>query len=196
MCSSELAARLDRVEAIQAIQALAVRYAMAIDARDIDAWLGLFVEDVDCGRRGRGRQALRSFIEPAVRDFYRTVHQVVGHVVDAVEADRAVGRVYCRAEHEVGDQWIVQAICYFDTYERRDGVWYFAARDEDFFYTCDVLERPQDAGFQRWPGPAPRHSPRMMGARFPSWLSYWKGSTAEDLAKVTRYPRGADTPPP
>ena len=194
MTSPDLLARIDRIEAIQAIQALAVRYARAVDARDIDAWLGMFVEDIDCGRRGRGREALRSFIEPAVRDFYRTVHQIVGHVVDTIEGDRATGRVYCRAEHEFGDQWIVQAICYFDTYERRGGAWYFARREEDFFYTCDLLERPQDAGFQRWPGPAPRHSPPMMVGRFPSWLSFWEKSEPEALAKITRHPGKPEAP--
>jgi hypothetical protein len=188
MHETDIIARLDRIESIQAIQALAVRYAMAVDARDLDAWLSLFVDDIDCGRRGRGREALRTFIEPAVRDFYRTVHQIVGHVVDTVEGDSATGRVYCRAEHEFGDQLIVQAICYFDGYERRDGVWYFARRDEDFFYTCDLLEHPQDAGFQRWPGPAPRHSPPMMVGRHASWLSFWEKSTPGELARITRQP--------
>lgn len=62
--------RIDRIEAHQAIQQLAVKYAMAVDARDVDAWLGMFVNDIDCGRRGKVREALRTFIEPAVRDFY------------------------------------------------------------------------------------------------------------------------------
>ena len=74
--------RIDRIEAHQAIQQLAVKYAMAVDARDVDAWLGMFVDDIDCGRRGKGREALRSFIEPAVRDFYRTVHSITGHAID------------------------------------------------------------------------------------------------------------------
>ena len=125
---------------------------------------------------------------PAVRDFYRTVHQIVGHVVDQIDGDHAKGRVYCRAEHEFGDRWIVQAICYFDTYVRRDGRWFFANRNEDFFYSCDLLERPQDANFQRWPGPAPKHSPPMMAARFPSWLSFWDKSSDAELAKITCHP--------
>jgi|688.fasta_scaffold571034_2 3-phenylpropionate/cinnamic acid dioxygenase small subunit len=183
-----LLARIERLEAVEAIQALAVRYAMAVDARDLDAWLAMFPEDIDCGRRGVGRAALRSFIAPAVKDFYRTVHMIVGHVVDKVEGDRATGRVYCRAEHEYSDQWIVQAICYFDTYERHDGQWLFRRRVEDFFYSCDVLERPQEAAFQRWPGPAPKHAPPMMAARFPSWLSFWAEATADELAKITRFP--------
>jgi SnoaL-like protein len=186
--SEDLAARIERLESIQAIQELACRYAQAVDARDLDTWLALFIDDVDCGRRGKGREALRSFIEPAVRTFYRSVHSVTGHVIDFTDADHATGRVYGRAEHEYGDQWIVQAICYFDTYERRAGRWYFVRRDEDFFYTCDVLERPQDAGFQRWPGPAPKHAPGMMLNRNPSWASFWKDTDPGDLARITRSP--------
>jgi len=190
MTDQSLLDRIDRLESIQEIQALAVRYAMAVDARDLDAWLELFVDDIDCGRRGKGREALRGFIAPAVRTFYRSVHQVCGHVVDEVSGDHAKGRVYCRAEHEYGDQWIVQACVYFDTYERRDGRWYFARREEDFFYTCDVLEHPQDAGFQRWPGPAPKHNPPMMVGRFPSWLAFWKDASEAELSAVTRAPAG------
>lgn len=177
--------RIDRIESHQAIQQLAVKYAMAVDARDVDAWLGMFVDDIDCGRRGKGREALRSFIEPAVRDFYRTVHSITGHAIDEINGDHARGRVYCRAEHEFGDQWIVMACVYHDTYERRDGVWYFAGREEDFFYTCDVLERPQDVNFARWPGPAPKHNPPMMLPRFPHWKTFWAGT---DVTAVTRHP--------
>lgn len=86
--------RIDRIEAHQAIQQLAVKYAMAVDARDVDAWLGMFVDDIDCGRRGKGREALRTFIEPAVRDFYRTVHSITGHAIDEINGDHARGRVY------------------------------------------------------------------------------------------------------
>jgi hypothetical protein len=183
--SAELAERLDRVEAIQAIQQLAIRYAIAVDSRDLDSWLKLFPEDIDCGKRGRGREALRGFIAPLLKDFYRTVHFICGHQVDLIDANTASGRVYCRAEHERGDQWIVQAICYFDSYVRVDGVWYFNRREEDFFYTADALERPQDARFARWPGPAPKFQPKMMVSRFASWREFWEGA---DLSTITRQP--------
>ena len=57
MTDPSLLERIDRVESTLAIQQLPIRYAIAIDSRDIDGWLGLFVDDVDCGRRGRGRLA-------------------------------------------------------------------------------------------------------------------------------------------
>ena len=39
-------------------------------------------------------------------------------------------------------KWIVMAICYFDTYERRDGQWYFLKRSEKHWYSSDILQRP------------------------------------------------------
>lgn len=173
--------RIDRIEAHQAIQQLAVKYAMAVDARDVDAWLGMFVNDIDCGRRGKVREALRTFIEPAVRDFYPTVHSITGHAIDEISGDHASGRVYCRAEHEFGDLWIVMTCVYYDTYERRDRIWYLARREEDFFYTCDVLERPQEVGFARWPGPTPKHNPLMMLPRFPHCKAFWAQTNVSEI---------------
>jgi SnoaL-like domain len=45
--------RLDRVESELAIRQLPSRYALAADSRDLDTWVSLFVEDVDCGRHGK-----------------------------------------------------------------------------------------------------------------------------------------------
>ena len=116
-----LAERIERIEAHLAIQQLAIRYAMAVDARDMEAWVRCFRPDVDMGRHGTGREALRRYIDPMVRRFYRSVHQICGHRIELTTQDTATGAVYCRAEHEAGDEWIVMAICYFDEYARVDG---------------------------------------------------------------------------
>ena len=81
-----LAERVERIEAHLAIQQLAIRYAMAVDARDMEAWVRCFRPDVDMGRHGTGREALRRYIDPMVRRFYRSVHQICGH---RIELDRA-----------------------------------------------------------------------------------------------------------
>lgn len=163
--------RLDRVESILAIQQLPIRYALAVDSRDIDAWVALFIEDVDCGRHGRGREVLKSFIDPNVRTFYRSIHQICGHQIDFVDADHATGRVYCRAEHEWRDKWVVMAICYFDDYERRNGHWYFTRRKEKHWYSSDVLDRPGQPQFQNWEA-WPDALPQLPQA-FPTWSSFW-----------------------
>lgn len=183
--TDDLERRLARMEARLAIGELPSRYARAVDARDIDAWVNLFVDDVDCGTHGRGRDALRRFIDPAVRTFYRSVHFVCGHVVDFESDDAATGTVYCRAEHEDGDQWVVMAIIYFDRYVRRDGDWFFARRKERHWYSADVLARPQPP-FQLWDRWADRnpHLPH----EFPTWRGFWDRSGDADIAAVTRSP--------
>ena len=47
LADRQLAGRIERIEAYLAIQQLAIRYAMAVDARDLDAWVGCFRPDVD-----------------------------------------------------------------------------------------------------------------------------------------------------
>src|SRR5687767_14517485 len=105
---SDLEHRLAAVESRLAIGQLPIRYAMAVDGRDLDAWVSLFVPDVRIGRTASGRDALRAWIEPQLRTFVRSIHQIVGHRVDLdpEDPDRASGATYCRAEHEVDDRWI------------------------------------------------------------------------------------------
>ena len=171
MSAAELSTsdRIDRIESRLAIGQLPIRYAMAVDGRDVDTWLGLFVPDVQIGRDRFGRDALREWIEPALRTFGRSVHQIVGHRIELVDSDHATGAVYCRAEHEVGDRWIVMAICYFDDYQRVDGEWLFRRRRERHWYAADVAEHPQAVDFQGWDNAGP---PALPGA-FPTWDAFW-----------------------
>src|SRR3954463_15790344 len=90
------AGRLARVEAQLAIGQLPMRYALAVDQRDLDAWVALFVPDVHLGRHGRGREALRAYIEPQLRWFYRSVHLLAGHRIELGPDGTATGQVYCR----------------------------------------------------------------------------------------------------
>ena len=79
---ADLLKRMDRIESQLAIQQLPIRYALAVDSRDLDAWVQLFVEDVNCGSHGVGREALKRFIDPSVRTFYRSQHLICGHLID------------------------------------------------------------------------------------------------------------------
>ena len=189
-----LLARIDRIESTLAIQQLPVRYALAVDGRDIQGWVDLFVEDVNCGRHGTGRAALAAFIEPAVAGFYRSQHFICGHKIDFTDADNASGVVYCRAEHEDGDHWVVMAILYFDTYERRDGEWFFVRRNERHWYGADIVARPAGPNFSQWPGQPDIPAPKLPDA-FPQWRGFWDrmGPEAED--RRTRFPVGRTVPP-
>jgi len=182
-----LAERLDRVESRAAIKDLAVRYAIAVDSRDVDAWTQLFVPDVDCGRFGTGREALHQSIEPALRNFYRSMHMVGGHVVDFDGPDRATGMVYCRAEHEVGDRWIVMAIIYSDEYTRLDGRWYFVRRKERHWYATDMLDRPIGPDAHQWQD---HLKPPALPDIFSSWQDFWEEAGEDAVASVTTFPTG------
>ena len=183
---SDIEQRLDRLESLAAIQQLPIRYALAVDGRDLDAWVALFIPDVNCGRCGSGREVLRSIIEPAVRTFYRSIHQLCGHRVEFDDADHAHGVVYCRAEHEAEGRWIVMAIAYFDSYERRDGEWFFVRRQEKHWYAADWEERPA-APFTGW---AMHPQPPQLPGDFASWYPFWADEAEESIAVLTALPIG------
>ncbi|OBG91916.1 polyketide cyclase [Mycobacterium sp. E3251] len=168
--------RLDRVESSLAISQLPIRYAMALDARDLDALVALFIDDVDAGAEGRGREALKRWYDRVLRRFYRSIHLVCGHQFDFIDADHATGAVYCRAEHEEGDGWYVITMRYDDVYERRRGQWCFVKRREHAWYSVDVTERPGPE-FMRWPGDVRLRA--AMPQRMATWEAFWaKGDPA------------------
>ena len=180
-----LAERLARIEDRLDIGQLPIRYAIAVDERDVDTWVDLFVPDIQLGRDGQGREALRRFITPQLRWFYRSVHQIVGHRVEVLGPDTARGHVYCRAEHEVGDRWIVMAIRYDDEYRKVDGEWLFSRRRERHWYAADVNERPQAVAFDSWgTTPGGPGLPQLAA----TWAMFWE---THDAGDVTSRPAGA-----
>ena len=170
MTQLDTAARLDRMESHLAIQQLPIRYALAVDGRDVASWVRLFVPDVRVGRDATGREALHRQIDGMLRTFRRSVHQICGHRVelDEEQPDHASGAVYCRAEHEVDDRWIVMAICYFDDYRRVDGEWLFSRRREKHWYAADINEHPQAVDFDGWNVGHPG-----LPGYFPTWDRFW-----------------------
>ena len=173
--------RITAVEDRLAIGQLPIRYALAVDGRDLDGWVSLFVPDVDCGRHGKGREALKGYITPQLRWFYRSLHLICGHRVELVDDTTATGKTYCRAEHEVGDRFVVMGICYDDVYAKVDGEWFFERRKERHWYAADLLERPQAVDFASW-GRSP--TPALPKA-FPTWEAFWAGV---DTAPITSHP--------
>jgi hypothetical protein len=157
------------------IRQLASRYAIALDARDLDTLIGLFVDDVQVGRDQIGRDALRASFTDQLRDLGVTILLVSNHVITVVDDDHATGIVSCRGEIEMGDQWVVQAIQYHDSYERRDGGWLFARRRHLLFYGADMLERPIGLSLAHWPASAigKGELPEVL----PTWQAFHRGLT-------------------
>ncbi len=142
---------IDRLVAYEEIRQLAARYALAIDSRDLDALVGLFVDDVQVGRDRRGRAALRDSFRTSLRAIGVSILNVGTHVIDIVDDHHATGHVYCKGEIQDGDRWIHQAILYRDTYERRGEHWYFVRRIHELWYGAEVGVNPLGLAPANWP---------------------------------------------
>jgi ketosteroid isomerase-like protein len=155
---STLEERVDRLESIEAIRDLVARYAVTLDERDFDGLMELFAEDVKASRDAPpGREPLRRHYERLADSWGYTVHQVFHQVIDFESPDRAMGRVYCRAEHETPSAHTVAVamLRYLDRYERRDGRWYFRWRRTAQWYVKQDPDAPMDQPRIHWPAQDP-----------------------------------------
>lgn len=177
MTGSSLEARIDRLEALDAIRQLAAKYALALDMRDMEAMVSLFPADVKVGKEASGRQALRAYMDGTLRSpFTGTSHHVGGHVIEFDDRDHAHGICYSKNEHETpvpgGEpEWVIMQMMYADDYVRRDERWYFARRLPLYWYATDLNKPPVGEKKMRWPG-----TDWVEGnfhKLFPSFAEYW-----------------------
>ena len=170
----ELRRRIDRLEATEQIRQLVSRYALALDSRNVEGLVELFVDDVQAGGDQRGREALAAWFDPILRPYGITFHLIGNHVIDFEDDDHARGVVYCRPEHEVGDLWVVMPMQYWDRYERDStGRWRFRSRAPKVFYAADVLEHPLAVPDRfNFPG-NPMITKAELPDRWESWQSFW-----------------------
>ena len=171
MTDDTTSAALGRLEAYEAIRQLAARYAVAVDARDLDTLVALFVPDVRVGAGATGREALRDSFDASLRAIGISVLNVGTHVIDLVDADRATGIVYCKGEIQDGERWIHQAIVYDDEYRRVEGAWYFVRRVHRLFYGAEVGVNPLGLPPAEWP----RHhdGTGTLPAAWATWERFW-----------------------
>ena len=166
--SDALRELLDR----DAIRQLAHRYAVAIDARDLDTLVALFVDDVRVGRDASGRHALRADFDRQLRAIGVSILFVGNHVIDFDGPDSARGIVYCKAEIQEGDAWNHQAIQYHDSYARRDGRWYFVRRRHRLWYGQLQTTNPLDQPPAEWPRNS--HGRGDVPDALESWQTFWR----------------------
>lgn len=168
---ADLQARVERLEALDEIRQLAAKYAVALDMRDLNALVNLFVDDVGVPGGRRGRAALRAWYDTEMRhDLLGTAHGVLGHVIDVHDQDHATGLVYSRNDLETEKTWLVELLAYLDTYQRQGGHWYFVRRTPLFWYQADITDPPLGSGKMRWPG-ITAHDGHFHEA-FPSWAEF------------------------
>jgi ketosteroid isomerase-like protein len=180
---TDLVVRLDRLESREAIRHLAAEYARRIDAKDLAAVADLFVADVKVGDEIGRAAKHRAFRANHGREgrFRRTIHLVAGHSIDLdpQDGDRATGTVYCRAEHELGDLWVIAVIQYWDTYARRDGTWLFEDRVIQTFYVTDVLERPNGVAIKHVVTNTGAATVATLPQAWPSWEPFCRAEGIE-----------------
>ena len=162
---------LDRLVAHDEIRLLASRYAVAVDSRDLDTLVSLFVHDVRVGRTRSGHDALREDFATSLAAVGVTILDVGTHVIDLVDADHATGVVYCSGQVQDGDRWIHQAIVYRDTYRREHGAWRFVRRIHELFHGIAAPSNPLDQRPANWPEHA--DGVGTVPASFPTWQAFW-----------------------
>ena len=160
--------------AYEEIRQLPSRYALAMDSRDLDALVELFVDDVQVGRDRFGREALKADFDRQLREIGISILFVGNHVIDLEDDRHASGTVYCKGEIQVEDRWIQQAIVYRDRYEKREGRWLFVRRKHLLFYGADLGENPLGLAPAQWPN---HHTGRgTLPEDWESWKAFWSSS--------------------
>jgi ketosteroid isomerase-like protein len=162
---------LEKLLAYEQIRQLASHYAVAVDSRDLDALVALFIDDVRVGRDTYGHAAFRASFDTSLRGIGVSMLNVGTHAIDLVDADHATGSVYCHGQIQDGDRWIHQMILYRDTYERRDGTWLFVRRIHELWYGQQAERSPLDQPPADWPT---NHDGRgTVPESWPSWSAFW-----------------------
>lgn len=169
---------IERLIAHDQIRLLASRYAVAVDSRDLDALVRLFVDDVQVGRDLRGRDALRESFRASLSAVGVTILNVGTHQIDLDTADAATGLVYCHGQVADGDRWIHQSILYRDTYARRDGRWLFERRVHELWYGEPAPTNPLDQSPAEWP--ARSFGRGTVPGSFGAWAPFWDGTSGLD----------------
>ncbi len=160
-----------RLIAHDEIRLLAARYAVAVDSRDLDALVELFVPDVQVGRHAVGRPALRADFATSLANVGVTILNIGTHAIDLHDDHHATGTVYCTGEIEVGDAWVRQAILYRDAYEQREGTWFFVRRVHELWYGATVEPNPLAQEPADWPASATGRG--TVPESWATWAPFW-----------------------
>ena len=142
---------LDQLLAYEQIRQLVNRYALAVNMRDLDSLVELFVADVKSAGGHIGREALKAMFSTHLSAAEVDVLEVTTQVINLIDAEHASGTVYSRCEMGTRNRWARQSIAYEDRYEQRAGTWFFVNRNHLLFYGLDVAERPLDQPPANWP---------------------------------------------
>jgi hypothetical protein len=162
---ADLDRRLRRIEDRAEIQELGQRYCRYIDDNDWTRLRELFTDDAAMAGQVGGDAVVARL--RAIRSGYgRTIHTAHGLVLEQQDEDHASGYVPSGAQLDIGGEFVVSAIRYFDEYVKVGGAWKFASRDLRFVYALPWSQ----AGLAlidelpvRWPGTEPAPADDLSG---------------------------------
>ena len=143
---------LERVVARSDIQQLAYRYARALERRDVDAMVELFVPDARFGPFGEGVEALRALTEASLAASPAIVVLVANHVIDVHSSEQATGEVWARCYAQTIDEgYTEQLLRYEDEYRVHDGTWRFVHRRHRLWFGTAPHPSPFGQEPANWP---------------------------------------------
>ncbi|MDZ7781518.1 MAG: nuclear transport factor 2 family protein [Halioglobus sp.] len=188
MTDATLAARVERLEAIDEIRQLAAKYSLSLDMRDLDAHVNLFAPDIRVSRDKVGRTYLKRWLDDTLRlQFTGTSHHIGNHIIEFADPEHARGVVYSKNEHETpradgATEWVIMQMLYWDDYERIDGRWYFRRRLPCYWYATDLNKPPVGENKMRWPDREPYEG--AWHDLWPSWEEFWRSPPRQDEPEV------------
>ncbi|CAA0079145.1 Uncharacterised protein [Mycolicibacterium vanbaalenii] len=149
------ATEVDPIEALLArdeIRSLPIRYAAAVEARDVDAMAELFSPHARFGKYGQGPDGLRRLMTDSLAGSLFAVMLVANHLIDLQDDTHGSGQVWahCYAQTRE-DGFLEQLIKYEDRYEKLSGRWLFAHRRHRLWYGTSHDQSPLSQPAANWP---------------------------------------------
>lgn len=145
----------DRIEALLAreeIRSLPIRYAAAVEARDVDAMAELFSPHARFGSYGEGPDGLRRLMTDSLTGSLFAVILVANHLIDLSDEAHGSGQVWAHCyAHTRADGFVDQLIRYEDRYEKLDGRWLFGHRRHRLWYGSSHAHSPLAQPAANWP---------------------------------------------
>ncbi len=173
---------LERLLALDEIRRLPLRYAKAIEQRDVDAMVRLFASDARFGEYGTGPDGVRRLMTETMSDNLVAVILVTNHLVELDADDAAHGEVWALCAAQSGDDYVEQLLRYEDRYRREDGEWRFLHRRHRLWFGARRSPSPFEQPAADWPrsqvgvGDVP-----LADERFRSW---WEARTRDGGPEV------------
>ena len=166
----------DRIEALIAreeIRSLPIRYAAAVEARDVDAMAELFSPHARFGSYGEGPDGLRRLMTDSLTGSLFAVILVANHLIDLHDDSHGSGQVWAHCyAHTRADGFVDQLIRYEDRYEKRDGRWLFNHRRHRLWYGASHTRSPLAQPAANWP--ASQVGVGDIPLADPEFLAWWR----------------------